>query len=76
MFLTAINKINNNGETIDIPDNNSFKFKHQLTAQTENSEKHNVEEMVPLKCLSNFWRILEMPLINCEISWNGLKTVL
>ena len=24
--------------------------------------------MVPLKCLSNFWRTLEMPLINCGIS--------
>ena len=24
--------------------------------------------MVPLKYLSNFWRILEMPLINCEIT--------
>ena len=24
--------------------------------------------MVPLKYLSNFWRTLEMPLINCEIS--------
>ena len=24
--------------------------------------------MVPLKHLSNFWRALEMPLINCEIS--------
>ena len=24
--------------------------------------------MVPLKYLSNFWRILEMPLINCEIN--------
>ena len=24
--------------------------------------------MVPLKHLSNFWRTLEMPLINCEIS--------
>ena len=23
--------------------------------------------MVPLKCLSNFWRTLEMPLISCEI---------
>ena len=27
----------------------------------------NVEIMVPLKILSNFWRTLEMPLINCEI---------
>ena len=24
--------------------------------------------MVPLKYLSNFWRILEIPLINCEIN--------
>ena len=24
--------------------------------------------MVPLKYLSNFWRILEMPLINCEVN--------
>ena len=27
----------------------------------------DVEIMVPLKYLSNFWRTLEMPLINCEI---------
>ena len=27
----------------------------------------NVEIVVPLKYLSNFWRTLEMPLINCEI---------
>ena len=28
----------------------------------------NVEIAVPLKYLSNFWRTLEMPLINCEIN--------
>ena len=27
----------------------------------------DVETMVPLKYLSNFWRTLEMPLINCEV---------
>ena len=27
----------------------------------------NVEIMVPLKYLSNFWRTLEIQLINCEI---------
>ena len=27
----------------------------------------NIEIMVPLKYLNNFWIILEMPLINCEI---------
>ena len=35
----------------------------------------NVQIMVPLKYLSNFWRTLEMPLINCEInlilSWSA-----
>ena len=28
----------------------------------------NVEIMVSLKYLSNFWRTVEMPLINCEIN--------
>ena len=28
----------------------------------------DVEMIVPLKYLSNFWRTLEMPLINCEIN--------
>ena len=28
----------------------------------------NVEITVPLKYLSNFWRTLEIPLINCEIN--------
>ena len=28
----------------------------------------NVEIAVPLKYLSNFWRTLEIPLINCEIN--------
>ena len=28
----------------------------------------NVEIMVSLKYLSNFWRILEMSLTNCEIN--------
>ena len=34
---------------------------------TDGNEKV-VQIMVPLKYLSNFWRTLEMPLINCEIS--------
>ena len=31
-------------------------------------EQKNAEIIVPLKYLSNFWRTLEMPLINCEIN--------
>ena len=39
-----------------------------LAGQADNNGKiDNVEIMVPLKYLSNFWRTLEMPLINCEV---------
>ena len=39
-----------------------------MTSQTGNNGTKNVEIMVPLKYLSNFWRTLEMLLINCEIN--------
>ena len=47
----------------------SFKFKVKITGKTpaDDNEK-DVEIMVPLKYLSNFWRTLEMPLINCEVN--------
>ena len=32
------------------------------------SGKKEVEIVVPLKCLSNFWKTLNMPLINSEVS--------
>ena len=34
--------------------------------KNKNGEINDVEIMVPLKNLSNFWRTLEMALINCE----------
>ena len=46
----------------------SFNFKAKMTGETENNGTKDVEIMVPLKCLSNFWRTLEMPLINCEVN--------
>ena len=52
----------------------SFNFKTKITGPTagDNSngniaERVNIEIMVPLKYLSNSWRTLEMPLINCKI---------
>ena len=46
----------------------SFNFKLKITGQTNNDREINgVEIMVPLKYLSNIWRTLEMPLINCEV---------
>ena len=53
----------------DIEDSESFKFKKKITGKTPNNDnKKDVEIMVPLKYLSNFWRTLEMPLINCEVN--------
>ena len=46
----------------------SFKFKQKATGKTADGGTKIVKIMVPLKYLSNFWRTLEMPLINCEIS--------
>ena len=53
----------------DIEDSKSFKSKIKITGKTPNDDNEkDVEIMVPLKYLSNFWRILEMPLINCEVN--------
>ena len=38
-----------------------------IAGQTNDDGIINVEIMVPLKYLSNFWRTLEIPLINCEV---------
>ena len=46
----------------------SFKFKAKITGQIGDDGTKDVEIMVPLKYLSNFWRGLEMPLINCEVN--------
>ena len=46
----------------------SFNLKEKLTGQTGNKCTKTVEIMIPLKYLRNFWRTLEMPLINCEIT--------
>ena len=50
-------------------DSESFKSKIKITGNTPaDGSTKDVEAAVPLKYLSNFWRILEMPLINCEIN--------
>ena len=53
----------------NLKDSESFKSKIKLTgnAPVDDNTK-DVEIAVPLKYLSNFWRTLEMPLINCEIN--------
>ena len=47
----------------------SFKYKISITGKTNNdTSTKKVEFPVPLKHLSNFWKKLDMPLINCEVS--------
>ena len=46
----------------------SFKSKAKITGQTGNNGTKDVEIIVPLNYLSNFWRTLELPLINCEVN--------
>ena len=52
----------------DIANSKSLKFKSTITDNTNNVGFTNVKIVVPLKYLINFWRTLEMPLINCEVS--------
>ena len=62
---------NNNNELVAFTENSltdSFNFKEKITGQTGDDGTKDVEIMVPLKYLSNFWRTLEMPLINCEVN--------
>ena len=58
------NEPNNN-----LTDSESFKSKIKITgnAPTDGITK-NIETIVSLIHLSNFWRTLEMPLINCQVN--------
>ena len=60
-------------------DSESFKYKTSITGNTYNvdndddnydtnsADKNEAEIVIPLKYLSNFWRSLNIPLINCEV---------
>ena len=70
----------NNGPNKDTVNSNSFKYKTSITGSTYNltdvaddydANKKSTKEaeiVVPLKCLGKFWKTLDMPLINCEVS--------
>ena len=52
---------------------NSFKYKVDLLDNPDivnNVARRNLKIVVPLKYLSNFFRSLEMPLLNCKIKLN------
>ena len=53
----------------NLANSESFKSKVKITGNTPaDGSAKNVEIIVPLKYLSNFWRTHEMSLINCEIN--------
>ena len=52
-----------------LENSDSFKSKIKITGKNHAAgNEKDVDIMVPLKHLSNFWRTLEMPLINCEVN--------
>ena len=70
-YCKDIPSVDNDGNVVEFNGANatdSFNFKAKITGQAEANGTKNLEIMVPLKYLSNFWRTLEMPLINCEIN--------
>ena len=53
----------------NLANSESFISKIKITGKTPNNgNTKDVERIVPLKYLSNFWRTLEMSLINCEVN--------
>ena len=53
----------------NLTDSESLKFKIKIIGSTPNYyNRKNIEIIVPLKHSSNFWRTIEMPLINCEVN--------
>ena len=53
----------------NLTDSESFKSKVEITGNAPAAgNTKDVEVTVPLKYLRNFWRTLEMPLINCEVN--------
>ena len=57
-------KINNNKTATS----KSFEFKTKIMeSKPDDNNTLETEVIVPLKYLSNFWRSLDLPWINCEI---------
>ena len=69
-YCNEIPAVDDNGTIVNFNGANAtdlFNFKTKITGQTNDDGIINVERMTSLKYLSNFWRTLEMSLINCEV---------
>ena len=65
-FYSKDEEINCNANILNTNDFKSFKYKTKLVGRraAANGILENATIAVPLKCLTNFWRSLEMLLIN------------
>ena len=62
-YCLNVPAVDNNGAVTDFTEANVtdwINLKVKLTGQTGNNDTKNVEIIVPLKYLNNFWRSLEM----------------
>ena len=60
----------NNGNIhvgVNSTNSTSFEYKSSFIKKSDDGAFKNMKIAVPLKYLSNLWRSLEMPLINCKI---------
>ena len=64
--------LDNNGNVSYFPDanhtSNSFRYKQKNSRSDRQHGIKDVKILIPLKYLSNFWRTLEMLLINWEVN--------
>ena len=60
----------NNVINISIRNSKSFDYKTEITGSLDagEDEKEDFTIAIPLKYLGNFWRSLDIPLINCKIT--------
>ena len=60
----------NNAINISIRNSKSFDYKTEIIGSLDagEDEKEDVAIAIPLKHFGNFWRSLDIPLINCEIT--------
>ena len=70
----------NNFANINVVNSEAFKYKNKITGNTSDVDAgaqdydvnkngtQEVELAIPLKYLGNFWRVLNIPLISCEVS--------
>ena len=63
------NSSTDNNITHSILNSKSFDYKANFIGSVTNNNltKNDVKIVIPLKHLSNFWRNLNIPLINCEV---------